>query len=148
MKIFGFLSSSALLCALILVPGLVFAASADAGPAPPSSSDQAVKGSDSPGGLPGRLATDLSAAAARVAPLLERYGYPLLFAAILVVFAILLKGKIAATGSPTQLTAAGSGLVKVSVSSENHILAQDGTDFPAVAQRIIKVEDVLAGRSS
>ena len=33
--------------------------------------------------------------------------------------AILLKGKIAATGSPTQLTAAGSGLVKISVSSEN-----------------------------
>jgi membrane protein DedA with SNARE-associated domain len=84
MKFFRFPSSLPLLCALILGLVLVFAASADAGPAPPSSSDQAAAGSDSPGGLQDRLATDLSTAAAHVAPLLERYGYPLLFAGILV----------------------------------------------------------------
>ena len=38
--------------------------------------------------------------------------------------AILLKGRIAATGSPTQLTAAGKGLVKISVSSETASLSQ------------------------
>lgn len=52
--------------------------------------------------------------------------------------AILLKGKIVATGSPTQLTATGSGLVKVSVSSENSSLLQAGVSFPAVSQQSIK----------
>jgi ABC-2 type transport system ATP-binding protein len=57
--------------------------------------------------------------------------------------AILLKGKIAATGSPTQLTASGSGLVKISVSSETSSLAQRAGIFPAVSQRIIKDEYVI-----
>lgn len=54
--------------------------------------------------------------------------------------AILLKGKIAATGSPAQLTASGSGLVKVSVASEKSSLVQAGGDFPAVSQQTIKDE--------
>jgi membrane protein DedA with SNARE-associated domain len=84
MKIFGFLSSTALPCTLILGLGLVFAASAGAGHAPPASSDLVLTGSGTPGELQGRLALDLSTAAAHVAPLLELYGYPLLFAGILV----------------------------------------------------------------
>lgn len=52
--------------------------------------------------------------------------------------AILLKGKIVATGSPTQLTATGSGLVKVSVSSENSNLLHALASFPAVSQQSIK----------
>ncbi len=53
--------------------------------------------------------------------------------------AILLKGKIAATGTPTQLTAAGEALVKVSVSSENSSLINSTKIFPGVSQT--KVED-------
>ena len=52
--------------------------------------------------------------------------------------AILLKGKIAAIGSPTQLTATGSGLVKISVSSEMTCLSKDGHGFPAVSQQMLK----------
>ena len=52
--------------------------------------------------------------------------------------AILLKGRIAATGSPTQLTATGSGLVKISVSSEAGSLSQGTAAFPEVSQQIIK----------
>ncbi len=52
--------------------------------------------------------------------------------------AILLKGKIAAIGTPTQLTAAGQGLTKISVSSEASCLSQNGTAFPAVTQRTLK----------
>jgi ABC-2 type transport system ATP-binding protein len=54
--------------------------------------------------------------------------------------AILLKGKIAAIGSPTQLTTAGNGLVKVSVLSEKSSLTQAGGSFPAVSQRFLKDE--------
>lgn len=57
--------------------------------------------------------------------------------------AILLKGKIAATGSPTQLTAAGSGLVKISVSSETVSLVKNESRFPGVSQQIIKDEYVI-----
>jgi ABC-2 type transport system ATP-binding protein len=57
--------------------------------------------------------------------------------------AILLKGKIAATGSPTQLTATGSGLVKISVSSEIGSLLQNAGVFPAVSQQVIKDEYVI-----
>jgi ABC-2 type transport system ATP-binding protein len=57
--------------------------------------------------------------------------------------AILLKGRIAATGSPTQLTATGSGLVKISVSSENSCLSQNTGVFPSVSQQIIKDEYVI-----
>jgi ABC-2 type transport system ATP-binding protein len=57
--------------------------------------------------------------------------------------AIMLKGKIAATGSPTQLTATGSGLVKISISSEAASLLQDAGVFPEVSQQIIKDEYVI-----
>lgn len=57
--------------------------------------------------------------------------------------AILLKGKMAATGSPTQLTATGSGLVKISVSSEGASLLQHVGVFPAVSKQIIKDEYVI-----
>ena len=54
--------------------------------------------------------------------------------------AILLNGRIAATGSPTQLTAAGKGLVKISVSSESSSLSKSTTVFPSVSKQIIKDE--------
>jgi len=57
--------------------------------------------------------------------------------------AILLKGKIAATGTPTQLTAAGSGLVKISVSSETGVLKSYTGVFPEVAQQLIKDEYLI-----
>ena len=57
--------------------------------------------------------------------------------------AILLKGKIAATGSPTQLTATGSGLVKISVSSEDASLQHHGGVFPAVSKQITKDEYMI-----
>jgi ABC-2 type transport system ATP-binding protein len=56
--------------------------------------------------------------------------------------AILLNGKIAATGSPTQLTATGGGLVKISVSSESSSLKQKPDSFPAVVKQIAK-EDYM-----
>jgi len=52
--------------------------------------------------------------------------------------AILLQGKIAATGSPTQLTASGDGLVKISVSTESSCLAQNGAGFPGVRRHQFK----------
>ncbi len=61
--------------------------------------------------------------------------------------AILLKGKIAATGSPTQLTATGHGLVKISVSSENTSLLQHKGGFPGVSQQAVK-DDYLIYYSS
>jgi ABC-2 type transport system ATP-binding protein len=57
--------------------------------------------------------------------------------------AILLLGKIAATGSPTQLTATGSGLVKISVSSENDCLLKNTGAFPLVSQQTLKDEYVI-----
>jgi len=57
--------------------------------------------------------------------------------------AILLKGKIAVTGSPTQLTASGSGLVKISVSSEAASLISYTGNFPEVSQQFIKEEYVI-----
>jgi membrane protein DedA with SNARE-associated domain len=84
---FRLLHHGALFSALILILGLglVFAGLADTGPAPLSPPDQAAKGSGLPAQAPpGQLATDLANAAAHVTPLLERYGYPVLFAAVLV----------------------------------------------------------------
>jgi ABC-2 type transport system ATP-binding protein len=57
--------------------------------------------------------------------------------------AILLKGRIAATGSPTQLTATGGSLVKISVSSETGSLLQQPQEFPSISQQIIKDEYVI-----
>ncbi|MBX7236075.1 MAG: ABC transporter ATP-binding protein [Caldilineales bacterium] len=48
--------------------------------------------------------------------------------------AILLRGKIAATGSPRELTATGSGFTKVSVHSEESSLHHTATIFPGVHQ--------------
>lgn len=52
--------------------------------------------------------------------------------------AIMLKGKIAATGSPTQLTASGDALVKISVATESSCLAVNGADFPGVRRHQFK----------
>jgi ABC-2 type transport system ATP-binding protein len=49
--------------------------------------------------------------------------------------AILLRGEIAAMGSPRQLTAAGSRLTRISVSTENHRLQSGRVDFPDAAYR-------------
>ncbi|MEJ2709291.1 MAG: ABC transporter ATP-binding protein, partial [Anaerolineales bacterium] len=45
--------------------------------------------------------------------------------------AILLRGSIVAEGSPQELTATGSGFTKVSVRTEQSLLQQNGTVFPA-----------------
>jgi ABC-2 type transport system ATP-binding protein len=52
--------------------------------------------------------------------------------------AILLRGKIAATGSPLELTATGAGLTKVSVRTEGSSLSARGVTFPAVSQQVFK----------
>jgi ABC-2 type transport system ATP-binding protein len=52
--------------------------------------------------------------------------------------AILLKGKIAATGTPLELTATGSGLTKISVHTEQSVLSKDGVAFPAVQKRLVQ----------
>lgn len=54
--------------------------------------------------------------------------------------AILLKGNIVASGTPAQLTAAGSSLTKISVSTEASVLHKNGQDFPSVQKHIIKDE--------
>lgn len=54
--------------------------------------------------------------------------------------AILLRGQIVATGSPQELTATGSGFTKVSVRTEQSILANDEVIFPAVHQRLYRDE--------
>jgi ABC-2 type transport system ATP-binding protein len=54
--------------------------------------------------------------------------------------AIMLRGQIVATGSPRELTAKGSGMTKVSVSSENSILHDYENSFPAVTQKGINEE--------
>ena len=57
--------------------------------------------------------------------------------------AILLRGKIVATGSPRELTATGAGFTKVSVRTQQSVLADDGTRFPAVSQRMVKEDYVI-----
>ncbi len=54
--------------------------------------------------------------------------------------AILLRGKIAATGTPLELTATGAALTKVSVRTEGSSLFDHGVTFPAVSQRVFKDE--------
>ncbi len=51
--------------------------------------------------------------------------------------AILLKGKIVATGTPRDLTATGSGYTKVSVRTEQAILSKNGVSFPAVSHHTL-----------
>jgi len=52
--------------------------------------------------------------------------------------AILLNGKIVALGTPTQLTATGSGLVKISVSSDTACLVNSAELFPEVEKQLLK----------
>ena len=54
--------------------------------------------------------------------------------------AILLRGKIAATGTPLELTATGAGLTKVSVRTQGASLSDPGVTFPAVSQHVFKDE--------
>ena len=54
--------------------------------------------------------------------------------------AILLRGKIAAIGTPTELTATGSGYTKVSIRTELSKLQQVSLSFPGVARQAIKDE--------
>ena len=50
--------------------------------------------------------------------------------------AILLGGKIVATGTPLEITATGAGWTKVSVRTERACLSTNGTTFPAVSRRL------------
>jgi ABC-2 type transport system ATP-binding protein len=54
--------------------------------------------------------------------------------------AILLRGKVVATGTPMEITATGAGLTKVSVRTDGSSLSGPGITFPAVSQRISKDE--------
>jgi len=54
--------------------------------------------------------------------------------------AIMLKGKIVAAGTPAQITATGTGLTKISVSSDKSVLSKNGITFPAVTQKLVKDE--------
>jgi ABC-2 type transport system ATP-binding protein len=54
--------------------------------------------------------------------------------------AILLHGKVVATGTPREITATGSGFTKVSVSTEGSLLHKNGVVFPAVKQCLYKEE--------
>jgi len=57
--------------------------------------------------------------------------------------AILLHGKIAATGTPLELTATGAGFTKVSVCTKGSSLSDPDFNFPAVNKRIVKDEYVI-----
>jgi ABC-2 type transport system ATP-binding protein len=52
--------------------------------------------------------------------------------------AILLRGRIAATGTPRELTATGAGLTKVSARTEGNSLSEPSLTFPAVSQQAFK----------
>jgi len=54
--------------------------------------------------------------------------------------AILLQGRIVATGTPRELTATGAGFTKISVRTEGTVLSQPGLIFPAVSQQAFKDE--------
>jgi ABC-2 type transport system ATP-binding protein len=54
--------------------------------------------------------------------------------------AILLRGRIAATGTPRELTATGTGLTKVSARTEGTSLSEHSIAFPAVSQQAFKDE--------
>jgi ABC-2 type transport system ATP-binding protein len=57
--------------------------------------------------------------------------------------AILLRGKIVATGTPLALTATGAGLTKISVYTKDSSLSDPQLSFPAVSQRSVKEEYVI-----
>ncbi|MCB0015950.1 MAG: hypothetical protein KDE34_28740, partial [Anaerolineales bacterium] len=52
--------------------------------------------------------------------------------------AILLNGKLAATGTPMEITATGAGLTKVSVRTKKNSLASLQQTIPAVSQQMLK----------
>lgn len=52
--------------------------------------------------------------------------------------AILLKGRLATTGTPMEITATGAGLTKVSVRTEGNSLSNSRPPFPAVNQHLFK----------
>jgi ABC-2 type transport system ATP-binding protein len=54
--------------------------------------------------------------------------------------AILLRGRIVATGTPRELTAAGAGLTRVSVRTERGSLLAGGLAFPEVEQQVLGEE--------
>ncbi len=51
--------------------------------------------------------------------------------------AILLRGKIVATGTPREITAAGAGLTKISVRSEKSMLHENGAAIPGVDRHLL-----------
>jgi ABC-2 type transport system ATP-binding protein len=57
--------------------------------------------------------------------------------------AILLRGKIVATGTPLEITASGAGLSKITVRTEGTCLSKPGVTFPAVDQHLFKDEYVV-----
>ena len=57
--------------------------------------------------------------------------------------AILLRGQIAATGTPLEITAAGAGLTKVSVNTEQRCLEQANGAIPGVRQFALKEDYVV-----
>jgi len=57
--------------------------------------------------------------------------------------AILLQGKIAATGTPLELTATGAGFTKISVRTKSSSLSDPELNFPAVSKRIVKDEYII-----
>jgi ABC-2 type transport system ATP-binding protein len=50
--------------------------------------------------------------------------------------AILLQGRVAAIGTPMEITATGSGLTKISVCTQNGCLDQPGLAIPAVKHKV------------
>jgi ABC-2 type transport system ATP-binding protein len=52
--------------------------------------------------------------------------------------AILLTGRVISTGTPRELTAAGSGYTKVSVRSDESVLLQANEAFPGVEKRMVQ----------
>ncbi|MFC1994859.1 ABC transporter ATP-binding protein [Chloroflexota bacterium] len=54
--------------------------------------------------------------------------------------AILLRGRIAAIGTPRELTATGSGLTKISAHTEGNSLSKPNLTFPAVSQQAFQDE--------
>lgn len=54
--------------------------------------------------------------------------------------AILLRGAVVATGTPRELTAAGSGLTKISVRTDLSVLHHNSAAFPGAQQHLVKEE--------
>jgi ABC-2 type transport system ATP-binding protein len=52
--------------------------------------------------------------------------------------AILLGGRLAATGTPLEITATGAGLTKVSVHTRSNTLLANHHPIPAVSQQLVK----------